>query len=90
MPKRYYQVRCTMNTLTLKVPDVLNNKLNLYAEKKGINKSEIVRLALTEYLSKDHLNSMNSFLKLSEDIVGSINGPSDLSINKSHLEDYGK
>ncbi|MBN1471549.1 MAG: hypothetical protein JW925_07200 [Syntrophaceae bacterium] len=79
-----------MNTLTLKVPEILNTQLNLYAEKKGLNKSEIVRLALIEYFSKEDSNSMNSFLNLSEDFAGSVSGPSDLSTNKSYLEDYGK
>lgn len=79
-----------MTTLTLKVPDVLNNKLNNYAEEKGLNKSEIVRLALMEYLSKGDSHSTTSFLSLSADLAGSVNGPSDLSINTSYLEDYGK
>jgi metal-responsive CopG/Arc/MetJ family transcriptional regulator len=79
-----------MNTLTLKVPEILNTQLNSYAEKKGLNKSEIVRLALIEYLSKDHSNSTNSFLSLSKDLAGSVNGPSDLSTNKAYLKDYGK
>ena len=79
-----------MNTLTLKVPEILNTQLNRYAEKKGLNKSEIVRLALIEYLSKEDSNSKNSVLSLSKDLAGSVNGPSDLSTNKAYLEDYGK
>lgn len=79
-----------MNTLTLKVPDILNTQLKSYAKKKGLNKSEIVRLALVEYFLKDDTCSINSFLDLSQDLAGSIKGPSDFSKNKKYLEGYGK
>ena len=79
-----------MSTLTLKVPEILNNQLSSYAKEKGLNKSEIVRLALMEYFSKDQLDASNSFLSLSKDLAGTVDGPSDLSINQSHLENYGK
>ena len=78
-----------MDTLTLKVPDLLNTQLNSYAKKKGLSKSEIVRIALLEYFSKDDTRFEGSFLDLSEDLAGSIEAPSDLSSNKDFLEGYG-
>jgi hypothetical protein len=78
-----------MNTLTLKVPDVLNTQLNSYARQKGLSKSEIVRMALSEYFSKDNITFEGSILDLSEDLAGSIEAPSDISINKDYLEGYG-
>lgn len=79
-----------MSTITLKVPEVLNTQLNSYSRQKGLSKSEIVRIALNEYFSKDSTQSSSSFLDLSGDLAGSIEAPSDLSINKKYLEGYGK
>ncbi len=77
-----------MSTLTLKVPDVLNTQLNSYAKQKGLSKSEIVRIALSEYFSRDNISFEGSILDLSEDLAGSIEAPSDISINKDYLEGY--
>ena len=78
-----------MSTLTLKVPDLLNTQLNSYAKQKGLSKSEIVRIALLEYFSRDDTKFEGSILDLSEDLAGSIEAPSDTSINKDYLEGYG-
>jgi predicted DNA-binding protein len=41
-----------MKTLTLKLPDDLNTRLNMVSKKKGISKSHIVREALAVFLSE--------------------------------------
>ena len=79
-----------MKTLTLKLPEVLEAKLTTFARKKGQSRSEIVRRALAQYISRDDINESGSFLDLSKDLVGCIEGPSDLSTNEAHLEGYGK
>ena len=79
-----------MDTLTLKVPEVLNTQLNRYAQKKGITKSRIVREALVEYFSKDDLRNTGSFIDYSEDLIGKIEAPKDLSSNKKYLSEYGQ
>ncbi|MFV1974664.1 MAG: ribbon-helix-helix protein, CopG family [Candidatus Scalindua sp.] len=79
-----------MKTLTLKLPEILEAKLNTIAHKKGQSKSEIVRRALTHYISHDGISQSGSFLDLSRDLEGSIEGPSDLSANNVHFERYGK
>ena len=78
-----------MNTLTLKVPELLNTRLNTYARKKGMSKSEIVRIALSEYFSKDDTQFEGSFLDLSRDLVGTAEASEDLSTNKDYFEGYG-
>lgn len=78
-----------MKTLTLKLPETLDTRLNTYARKKGLRKSEIVRLALTEYIAREDAGISGSFCDLSQDIVGSIEGPADLSSNKKYLKSYG-
>ena len=78
-----------MKTLTLKLPEILEKRLNISARKIGLSRSEIVRRALLEYLTNEKTIS-GSFLDLSNDLAGSIEGPSDLSTNKTHFEEYGK
>lgn len=79
-----------MKTLTLKLPEVLEARLTTFARKNGQSRSEIVRRALAQYISRDDVNESGSFLDLSKDLVGCIEGPSDLSTNEAHLEGYGK
>ena len=78
-----------MKTLTFKISELLEGKLKTFARKKGKSRSEIVRLALTHYFSSDNIQT-GSFLDLSRDLTGSIEGSKDLSWNKKHLEGYGK
>lgn len=78
-----------MSTLTLKVPKVLNTQLNSYAKQKGLSKSEIVRIALLEYFSRDDTKFKGSILDLSEDLAGSVGAPSDISTNSAYMEGYG-
>lgn len=78
-----------MDTLTLKVPEGLHARLDSYARKKGLSKSEIIRLALDEYL-QDESRFKGSFLEMSRDLAGSIDAPPDLSSNKDHIKGYGE
>ena len=79
-----------MKTLALKLPEILEARLRTFARRNGLSKSEIVRRALMEYLSRDDVSDSGSFLDLARDLAGSIEGPSDLSTNKTHFERYGK
>lgn len=79
-----------MNTLTLKVPEILKSRLNSCAREKGISKSEIIRSALLEYFSKDDEKRTGSFIDFSEDLAGKIEGTLDLSTNKKYFDGYGK
>lgn len=78
-----------MDTLTLKIPNSIKEKLNSYSKRKGLNKSEVVRNALSEFLSKDE-EKQGTFYDLAKDLAGSVNGESDLSTNKIHFSEYGK
>ena len=78
-----------MDTLTFKVPEIIKEKLNTYAREKGLSRSEILRNALVAYFSNDDQIGEGSFFDFSKDIAGSINGVSDLSINKDYLNGYG-
>ena len=78
-----------MDTLTLKIPQALKTKLCRYAKQKGLSRSEIVRTALSALFSKNDVHLDGAFIDFSEDLVGSIEGPANLSTNKKHLDGYG-
>ena len=79
-----------MDTLTLKIPGSIKEKLKNYSMRKGITKSEIVRHALLDYFNSDDLAKQGTFYDLAKDIAGSVKSKSDLSTNKKYLSEYGK
>lgn len=79
-----------MDTLTLKIPDIIKEKLKTYSKRKGMSRSEIVREALLEYFDKDEFEKQGTFYDLAKDLAGCVKGSSDLSTNKEYLSGYGQ
>ena len=79
-----------MKTLTVKVPEDLDLKLAAAAAKRGESKSDLIRTALELIVNTNEAIIPNSCLDLAKDIVGSVEGPSDLSRNKKYLKGYGQ
>jgi hypothetical protein len=79
-----------MKTVTVKISEELDQKLTAIAEKSGESKSDLIRTALDYILSSRDTITPNSCLDLAMDLCGSIEGPTDLSYNKKHLEGYGQ
>jgi hypothetical protein len=79
-----------MRTISLKLPEALDARLAALAQQRNTSKSEIVREALSDYLSHDHRPLTGSFLSLAKDLVGCIDGPIDLAANKAYLQGYGR
>jgi metal-responsive CopG/Arc/MetJ family transcriptional regulator len=79
-----------MKTLTVKVPEDLDLKLAAAAAKRGESKSDLIRTALESIVRANETITPNSCLDLAKDIVGAVEGPSDLSYNKEHLKGYGQ
>ena len=79
-----------MYTLTLKIPDIIKEKLKTYSKRKGLSKSEIVRNALLDYFDKDEFEKQGTFYDLAGDLAGSVKAEPDLSINKKYLSEYGQ
>lgn len=79
-----------MKTISLKIPESLERRLQQCAEAAGMSKSELLRQALEGYLSKGKLANSASVTFLADDLVGCFRGPADLSTNADHLNDYGK
>lgn len=79
-----------MKILSLKLPDNLAEELTVQARSRGTTRSEILREALVDFLSKAPQPERGSFLDLAGDLVGRLEGPGDLSYNKKYLDDYGR
>ena len=79
-----------MKTLTVKVPEKLDLELAALAAKRGESKSNLIRSAIQSILKSNDAVAPNSCLEMAIDLVGSVEGPSDLSCNKKHLEGYGQ
>ena len=79
-----------MDTLTLKIPGVIKEKLRTYSKRKGLSRSEIVRNALLDYFDRDDLEKQGTFYDLAQDIAGSVKSTSDISTNEEYLSGYGQ
>jgi len=78
-----------MPSISLKVPDDIDARLEARARELGTTKSELTREALTRFLD-DGSSAGVSCLDLVRDLTGSAQGPGDLASNPKHLRGYGK
>ncbi len=81
-----------MNTITIKIPAGLEQQLVRLSEQARLSKSELVRLALADYVSQSHAATrFVSALDQAGDLVGCFGGgPPGLSSNAAYLKDFGK
>ncbi|MEA2601956.1 MAG: Ribbon-helix-helix protein copG family [Acidobacteriota bacterium] len=79
-----------MKTLSLKLPDTLDEELENLAARKRTSKSAVIREALSGYLGRNGSASGTSFAALAADLAGCVEGPDDLSVNPDHLAGYGR
>jgi len=78
-----------MRTISLKLPDEIDARLEARAREVGRTKSELTREALTRFLEGEPKRGV-SCLDLVRDLVGVARGPGDLASNKKHLRGYGR
>lgn len=79
-----------MVSISLKIPKDMNARLGKFAQKRGITKSDAVRLGVERMLSDRPGDLKGSVLDLVADLAGCVEGPGDLSYNKKHLEGFGQ
>jgi len=79
-----------VRTISLKLTETLDEKIVEIARKKGIKKSQVIRDAVAAYVEKNKDLSAESCFSLAHDLLGSVEGPYDLSFNKKHMEDFGE
>lgn len=80
-----------MNTLSIKLPKVLDEKLTTTAKKRKKTKTALILEALREYLAEQEEKTI-TVAELARKYIGAIDddGPSDLSSNKKYMEGYGQ
>lgn len=79
-----------MKLLSLKLPDTLDHRLTHAASCRKSSKSEVVREALNAFLAEFGGEQAGSALTLAKDLAGCVAGPADLSVNPSHLKQFGR
>lgn len=79
-----------MRSLSFKLPEGLDSRLEATAKKAGKSKSEVLRQALEAFLKQPRRAPAGSCLDLAGDLAGCLKGPDDLSSNKKRLKGYGK
>jgi len=79
-----------MKTISVKVPEDLDLKLTAVAAKRRETKSALIRAALDHIVKSSEAVTPNSCLDLAKDLIGSVEGPADLSYDNKHLKGYGR
>jgi len=79
-----------MKTISLKLPDRMHAKLNCLARQRSQTKSDLVRTALEQFLNGERSRQVVSVAELASDLLGSAEGPGDLSTDRKHMEGYGR
>src|SRR4051812_24336095 len=75
-----------MRTISIRLPRSLDGALTKVARVQGRSRSDIIRGALEIYLR----GGARSVTALAGDLVGCVEGPSDLSTNPHYLAGFGK
>lgn len=79
-----------MTIISVKISEDLKNRIRNLAEKQETSPSEVIRKAIEKHLSSEPFSAKGSFLDLAKDIVGSGEGPVDLSTSKKYMKGYGR
>ncbi len=80
-----------MNTISLKLPDRLLERLESESRARGTTKSSLVRECLEKSLDTGAVGGKATCYDLARDLAGSLKGlPRDLATNPKHMESFGR
>lgn len=79
-----------MGTLTVKLSQPLQAKLDALVKRRGRSKSDLVREAIERLVSESGKQERLTVHDLLKDLKGSVRGPKDLSTNPKYLRGYGE
>jgi metal-responsive CopG/Arc/MetJ family transcriptional regulator len=79
-----------MKTISLTLPDRLHAKLERIAKERDVNKAELVRAALEDFVNGERKSETGSLLERAGDLIGCLEGPGDLSTNPKYMEGFGE
>ena len=77
-----------MSSMSLKIPEELLTRLSTAATRRGMSRSAVVREALETYLGAGGRGN-GSAADRARDLIGSLEGPPDLSYNPEHMRGFG-
>jgi len=75
-----------MRTVSFKLPAELDELLGELARRRGATKSELVRKGLEAFAA----GTRRSVTAAAGKLVGSLQGPKDLSTNRKYMRGFGK
>jgi hypothetical protein len=77
-----------MKMMSLKLPDDLLREVEEEARRTGLTKSQVIRRLVEEgFKHKRKVKPPVTCADLAGDLIGSLNGPPDLSTNRRYLEE---
>lgn len=80
-----------MNTISLKLPDRLLERLEAATRARGTTKSSLVRECLEQALDARPVGGKATCYDLASDLAGSLKGlPRDLATNPKYMEGFGQ
>jgi metal-responsive CopG/Arc/MetJ family transcriptional regulator len=79
-----------MTRITCKLPEKLAARLDSVARAEKRPKSAILRDAVEQRLKSRRLDSNVSAYDLMKQVVGTLEGPSDLATNPAHMKGFGE
>ena len=80
-----------VNTISLKLPDHLLERLKAASRARGTTKSSLVRECLEQSLDARPIGSKATCYDLASDLAGSLKGlPRDLATNPKYMEGFGQ
>ena len=81
--------RFDMTTITCKIPDQLDARLEAMARQRRVPKSTIVREALEQRLKRGPDVAALTAYDLAKSVCGTLSGPSDLATKRRYMEGFG-
>jgi Arc/MetJ-type ribon-helix-helix transcriptional regulator len=78
-----------MKTITCKLPEKLDAQLEAAAQEEGISKSQVVRNALEDRISRKRGKKSPRAYDLVKNLSGSVKGPADLLTDPKYMENFG-
>jgi predicted DNA-binding protein len=76
--------------ISVRISRNLTARLRARSNAKGISESNVVREALEEYLRRPGSHRSAYELAIEAGVIGTVDGPRDLSTNRRYLKGFGK
>jgi Arc/MetJ-type ribon-helix-helix transcriptional regulator len=75
-----------MHTVSVRLPEHLDCRLTALAKKRRTSRAQVLRDALEALAKRSKLTASD----LAGDLIGSVDGPGDLSSNPKYMAGYGR